>query len=47
MPLTDHSLPEEIQNKFGMSKGAFKRAIGYLMKQGKVYQNDGWTYLKR
>lgn len=46
MPLTDHSLPEEIQNKFGMSKGAFKRAIGYLMKQGKVYQNDGWTYLK-
>ena len=29
-----------------MSKASFKRALGRLMKEGKVYQEDGWTYLK-
>jgi len=46
MPYTDKSMPEEIQERFGMSKGSFKRALGRLMKENKVYQEDGWTHLK-
>lgn len=47
MPYWDKSMPEEIQNKFQLSKAAFKRALGRLMKEGKVYQEEGWTYTKR
>ncbi|MTT30437.1 hypothetical protein GMB86_00220 [Terrilactibacillus sp. BCM23-1] len=47
MPFWDKSLPDDIYNKFELSKGAFKRALGKLMKEGKVYQEDGWTYLKK
>ncbi len=43
MPFGDKSAPEEIQEMFGMSKGAFKRALGTLMKAGKIRQQDGWT----
>ena len=46
MPYWDKSLPEDIQEKFHMSKAAFKRALGRLMKEGKVYQEEGWTYRK-
>lgn len=46
MPFTDKSSPEEIQEMFQMSKGAFKRALGTLMKQGKIVQLEGWTTLK-
>lgn len=45
MPYWDKSNPEDIQKRFGMSKGAFKRAIGRLMKDGKVRQEEGWTYI--
>ncbi|MFZ3589189.1 S1 RNA-binding domain-containing protein [Bacillus sp. DJP31] len=44
MPYSDKSTPEDIQQIFNMSKGAFKRALGKLMKEGKVYQEEGWTY---
>lgn len=44
MPYSDKSFPEEIDKRFSMSKGAFKRALGKLMKEKKVYQEDGWTY---
>lgn len=47
MPYWDKSQPEDIEARFGMSKGAFKRALGMLMKAGKVYQEDGWTYFKK
>lgn len=47
MPYWDKSLPEEIQERFQMSKASFKRALGRLMKEGKVYQEEGWTYTKR
>jgi len=47
MPYWDKSAPDIIQKKFQMSKGAFKRALGHLMKAGKVYQEDGWTYVKK
>ncbi|WJY27150.1 MULTISPECIES: CvfB family protein [Sporosarcina] len=45
MPFTDKSEPEEIAEMFGISKGAFKRALGRLMKDGKAAQQDGWTRL--
>ncbi|MHC0036729.1 CvfB family protein [Pseudoneobacillus sp. C159] len=47
MPYWDKSMPEDIEERFKMSKGAFKRALGKLMKDGKVYQQEGWTYLKK
>lgn len=43
MPFGDKSTPEEITEMFHMSKGAFKRALGTLMKAKKVKQQDGWT----
>lgn len=46
LPFWDKSTPEEINRQFAISKGQFKRALGHLMKQGKIYQQDGWTYLK-
>ncbi|MGZ4161300.1 MAG: CvfB family protein [Neobacillus sp.] len=47
MPYNDKSMPEDIQERFGLSKGAFKRALGKLMKEGKVYQEGSWTYAKK
>ncbi|QNU33663.1 hypothetical protein IC802_12220 [Geobacillus sp. 44C] len=47
MPYHDKSDPDDIQALFHMSKAAFKRALGRLMKEDKVYQKDGWTYIKR
>jgi len=43
MPFGDKSSPEEITEMFHMSKGAFKRALGTLMKAGKIKQVEGWT----
>lgn len=47
MPYGDKSMPEDIEERFSMSKGAFKRALGRLMKDGFVYQEQGWTYIKK
>jgi uncharacterized protein len=47
MPFNDKSMPEEIQERFQLSKGAFKRALGKLMKEGRVYQEGSWTYVKK
>ena len=47
MPFNDKSMPEEIQERFQLSKGAFKRALGKLMKDGRVYQEGSWTYVKK
>ncbi|WP_413302110.1 S1-like domain-containing RNA-binding protein [Bacillus sp. 1P10SD] len=47
MPYNDKSTPEDIQDRFNLSKGAFKRALGKLMKDGKVYQEGSWTYVKK
>ncbi|MGE8203379.1 CvfB family protein [Heyndrickxia sp. NPDC080065] len=46
MPYWDKSAPEDITARFDMSKAAFKRALGRLMKEGKVFQEDGWSYIK-
>ena len=45
MPYCDSTPLEIIKQKFGISKAAFKRALGHLMKEGKVRQKNGWTYL--
>ena len=47
MPYWDKSSPDDISERFQLSKAAFKRALGRLMKEGKVYQEEGWTYLKK
>ena len=36
LPFTDKSDPEEIRQEFGVSKAAFKRGVGRLLKQGKI-----------
>ena len=45
MPYSDATSPEVIRDKFGISKGAFKRALGHLLKAGRIEERDGWTYL--
>jgi predicted RNA-binding protein (virulence factor B family) len=47
MPYWDKSFPEDIRDRFNMSKAAFKRALGKLMKEDKVFQEEGWTYIKK
>ena len=46
MPYSDETSPEIIRDKFGVSKAAFKRALGHLLKEGKIEQRDGWTFLR-
>ncbi len=36
LPFTDKADPEKIKKEFGMSKNAFKRAIGRLLKEGQI-----------
>ncbi len=46
IPFSDKSDPEAIRDTFQMSKSAFKRALGHLMKARLIEQRDGKTYLK-
>ncbi|AWB45460.1 RNA-binding protein [Paenibacillus sp. CAA11] len=46
MPYSDATPPEVIKQRFDISKAAFKRALGKLMKEGKITQKESWTYLK-
>jgi predicted RNA-binding protein (virulence factor B family) len=45
MPYGDATPPSIVREKFGLSKAAFKRALGRLMKLGRVKQEKGWTIL--
>ena len=36
LPFTDKADPERIRDELGMSKAAFKRAVGRLLKQGRI-----------
>ncbi len=36
LPFGDKSAPERIKEEFGISKAAFKRALGHLLKEGKI-----------
>jgi uncharacterized protein len=41
-PVTESATPEEIRNRFGLSKKAFKRAVGGLLKEGAIeFAPDG------
>ena len=40
MPYNDKSDPEDIKRIFHMSKSSFKRAIGHLLKEGKIDITD-------
>ncbi|WP_102335874.1 CvfB family protein [Salimicrobium jeotgali] len=46
MFFTDKSDPEDIRATFGISKAAFKRALGKLMKDNKVIQQEDRTVIK-
>lgn len=45
MPYSDETPADIIMQKFGISKSAFKRALGKLMKEGAVTQQGSWTML--
>ena len=45
MTLNDKSAPEDIKATFGISKGQFKKALGGLMKAGKIKQDALGTEL--
>ena len=45
MTLNDKSSPEDIKATFGISKGQFKKALGGLMKAGKIKQDQFGTEL--
>lgn len=36
LPFTDQASPETIRKEFGMSKNEFKRAVGSLLKEGRI-----------
>jgi hypothetical protein len=36
LPVTDKSSPEELQRRFGLSKGAFKKMVGTLYREGRI-----------
>jgi len=40
LPFTDKATPEVIKLHTGMSKNEFKRAVGHLMKEGKVIKTE-------
>lgn len=40
LPFTDKASPEVIKREFNLSKNAFKRAIGHLLKAGKIRINE-------
>ncbi|MCR4673235.1 MAG: S1 RNA-binding domain-containing protein [Lachnospiraceae bacterium] len=41
LPFTEKASPEVIEEALGMSKAAFKRAAGHLLKEGRVTITDG------
>lgn len=47
MPYSDETPADIISQKFNLSKSAFKRALGKLMKDNKITQEGSWTYLKK
>jgi uncharacterized protein len=47
MPYSDETSVEIIMEKFKISKSAFKRALGKLMRNGLIVQKENWTYLKQ
>ena len=46
LPFNDRVEPEIIRREFNLSKNAFKRAVGHLLKEGKVEVNEDSIRLK-
>lgn len=46
LPLNDKSNPEDIKDRLKISKAAFKRAVGKLLKEGKIEQTEKGIRLK-
>ncbi len=46
LPFDDKASPQVIQREFGLSKNAFKRAVGHLLKEGKIEIKDRRIYKK-
>lgn len=44
LPFCDKVSPEIIKREFGLSKNAFKRAVGRLLKEGKIEIRDNRIY---
>lgn len=44
LPFDDKASPEVIKREFGLSKNAFKHAVGHLLKEGKVEIRDRRIY---
>ncbi|WMJ79122.1 S1-like domain-containing RNA-binding protein [Clostridium sp. MB40-C1] len=47
LPLNDKSSPEEIKDRLKISKAAFKRAVGRLLKEEKIEQTEKGLKLKK
>ncbi len=45
LPFDDKVSPEIIKREFGLSKNAFKRAVGHLLKEGSIELRDRRIYL--
>ena len=45
LPFDDKASPEVIKREFGLSKNAFKRAVGHLLKEGKIEIKDRRIYI--
>lgn len=41
LPFDDKASPDRIDRTFGISKAAFKRAVGHLLKEQKIAKRDG------
>ena len=46
LPFDDKASPEVIKREFGLSKNAFKRAVGHLLKEGKIEICERRIYAK-
>ena len=47
LPFDDKASPEIIQREFGLSKAAFKRAVGHLLKEKQIELRDGKIWIRR
>ena len=46
LPFDDKASPEVIKREFGLSKAAFKRAVGHLLKNKKIEIRDGRIFVR-
>ncbi|MCR2021216.1 S1 RNA-binding domain-containing protein, partial [Blautia pseudococcoides] len=46
LPFDDKASPEIIQREFGLSKNAFKRAVGHLLKEEKIQLKNHKIYIR-